>query len=173
MHLLLNIDVADLASAEAFYSAAFGLKAARRFGDAGIEMLGAQGPLYLLQKDAGTVGAAAMGAACSPSPQPGETTVGGGGAQAPLYLLQKNAGTIGPGAMARDYVRHWTPIHCDVVVDDLDVALARALDAGAAQEGAIRQADWGRIVTVADPFGHGWCLLQFRGRGYDEIATHS
>ena len=134
MHLLLNIDVADLASAEAFYSAAFGLKAARRFGDAGIEMLGAQAPLYLLQRDAGTIGA---------------------------------------GAMARDYVRHWTPIHCDVVVDDLDVALARALDAGAAQEGAIRQADWGRIVTVADPFGHGWCLLQFRGRGYDEIATHS
>jgi predicted enzyme related to lactoylglutathione lyase len=134
MHLLLNIDVADLASAEAFYGAAFGLKAARRFGSAGVEMLGAQAPIYLLQKDAGTIGA---------------------------------------GAMARDYVRHWTPIHCDVVVDDLDVALARALDAGAAQEGAIRQADWGRIATVADPFGHGWCLLQFRGRGYDEIATHS
>jgi lactoylglutathione lyase len=134
MHLLLNIDVADLASAEAFYSAAFGLKAARRFGNAAVEMLGAQAPIYLLQKDAGTLGA---------------------------------------GAMARDYVRHWTPIHCDVVVDDLDLALTRALDAGAAQEGAIRQADWGRIVTVADPFGHGWCLLQFRGRGYDEIATHS
>ena len=42
--------------------------------------------------------------------------------------------------MARDYVRHWTPIHCDVVVDDLDLALARALDAGAAQEGVIREA---------------------------------
>ena len=25
--------------------------------------------------------------------------------------------------------------------------------------------------TIADPFGHGWCLLQFRGRGYDEITT--
>ena len=134
MHLLLNIDVADLASAEAFSSAAFGLNAARRFGNAAVEMLGAQAPIYLLQKDAGTLGA---------------------------------------GAMARDFVRHWTPIHCDVVVDDLDLALARAVDAGATQEGAIRQADWGRIVTVADPFGHGWCLLQFRGRGYDEIATHS
>ena len=134
MHLLLNIDVADVPSAEAFYSAAFGLKAARRVGSAGVEMLGAQAPIYLLQKDAGTIGA---------------------------------------GAMARDYVRHWTPIHCDVVVDDLDVALARSLDAGAVQEGAIRQADWGRIATIADPFGHGWCLLQFRGRGYDEIATHS
>ena len=96
------------------------------------------------------------------------------GAQAPIYLLQKDAGTH----RRRRHGRATTcgtgrPIHCDVVVDDLDVALARALDAGAAQEGAIRQADWGRIVTVADPFGHGWCLLQFRGRGYDEIATHS
>jgi lactoylglutathione lyase len=41
----------------------------------------------------------------------------------------------------------------------------------ARQDGPIRDADWGRIVTIADPFGHGWCLLQFRGRGYDEIAT--
>ena len=27
----------------------------------------------------------------------------------------------------------------------------------------------GRIVQLADPFGHGWCLLQFLGRGYDEL----
>jgi lactoylglutathione lyase len=24
---------------------------------------------------------------------------------------------------------------------------------------------------LADPFGHGLCLIEFRGRGYDEIAT--
>ncbi|MNF02370.1 Glyoxalase-like domain protein [compost metagenome] len=58
-----------------------------------------------------------------------------------------------------------------MVVDDLDAALVQAVAAGARQEGAIREADWGRIVTIADPFGHGWCLLQFRGRGYDEIST--
>jgi hypothetical protein len=23
---------------------------------------------------------------------------------------------------------------------------------------------------LADPFGNGFCLLEFRGRGYDEIA---
>jgi hypothetical protein len=23
---------------------------------------------------------------------------------------------------------------------------------------------------MADPFGHGFCLIQFLGRGYDEIA---
>jgi hypothetical protein len=26
-------------------------------------------------------------------------------------------------------------------------------------------------LAVADPFGHGWCLLQFLGRGYDELST--
>jgi lactoylglutathione lyase len=58
-----------------------------------------------------------------------------------------------------------------VVVDDLDAALTRALAAGALQEGAVREAAWGRIVQIADPFGHGWCLLQFLGNGYDEITT--
>jgi hypothetical protein len=30
---------------------------------------------------------------------------------------------------------------------------------------------WGKIAMLADPFGHGVCLIQFVGRGYDEIAT--
>ena len=132
MKLLLNIDVPDLAAAERFYAAAFGLASARRFGKDAVEMRGADVSLYLLHKDAGTNAAAGH---------------------------------------ARDYRRHWTPVHCDVVVDDLDTALRRAVAAGASQEGGVRDAQWGRIVQLADPFGHGWCLLQFHGRGYDEIAT--
>lgn len=131
MRLLLNIDVPDLTAATAFYTAAFGLTPARRLGDSVLELLGAEAPIYLLNKDAGSDAAAGH---------------------------------------QREYTRHWTPVHCDVVVDDLEAALARALDAGAVQEGAIREAVWGRIVQVADPYGHGWCLLQFLGRGYDEIA---
>jgi len=38
------------------------------------------------------------------------------------------------------------------------------------QEGAIRGETYGRIVQLADPFGHGWCLLEFSARGYDAIA---
>lgn len=131
MRLLLNLDVSDLAAAETFYVAAFGLRPARRLGDGVLEL---------------------------------------SGAQVPIYLLRKPAGSVGAGGSVRDYARHWTPLHVDVVVDDLDGALARALAAGAIQEGAIREAAWGRIVQLADPFGHGWCLLQFLGRGYDEIA---
>ena len=26
---------------------------------------------------------------------------------------------------------------------------------------------------MADPFGHGFCFIQFLGRGYDEIADYS
>lgn len=93
------------------------------------------------------------------------------GGTAPLYLLQKAPGSVGAGNDKRLYRRHWMPMHVDVVVDELEPALERALAAGAIQEGLIREADWGRIVQLADPFGHGWCLLQFLGRGYDEIAT--
>ncbi|KWS02748.1 putative lyase [Lysobacter capsici AZ78] len=92
------------------------------------------------------------------------------GGQAPIYLLRKPEGSAAAGEDIRRYARHWSPLHLDVVVDDLDAALRSALTAGARQEGAIRGANWGRIVQIADPFGHGWCLLQFLGRGYDEIA---
>ena len=93
------------------------------------------------------------------------------GAEAAIYLLHKMAGTPVAEASMRDYTRHWSPLHGDVVVEDLDAALIRAVAAGAIQEGAVREAGWGRIVQLADPFGHGWCLVQFEGRGYDEIAT--
>ncbi|HZS41801.1 MAG TPA: VOC family protein [Polyangia bacterium] len=94
------------------------------------------------------------------------------GAGAKLYLLAKDAGTkpFGGAASARDYRRHWTPVHLDFVVERLEPALARALEAGAIQESAIDEHAWGRIVACADPWGHGFCLLEFVGRGYDELA---
>lgn len=94
------------------------------------------------------------------------------GASSPIYLLCKAAGSAAGDATSqtRDYRRHWTPVHLDFVVPDLDMALQRALRAGAMLEGEPRTANWGRIATLADPFGHGLCLLEFLGRGYDEIA---
>jgi predicted enzyme related to lactoylglutathione lyase len=55
-------------------------------------------------------------------------------------------------------------------VDDIEAALARALAAGAQAESEIRAEAWGKIVVIADPFGHGLCLIEFQGRGYDEVA---
>ena len=51
----------------------------------------------------------------------------------------------------------------------LEAAVARATQAGAALEKAPENHAWGRIALMADPFGNGFCLLQFTGRGYDEI----
>jgi lactoylglutathione lyase len=88
-----------------------------------------------------------------------------------LYLLEKPEGSPGAGEERRRYGRHWTPVHLDVVVEDIEAALARALAAGAVAETEVRVHSWGKIVVLADPFGHGVCLIEFLGRGYDEIAT--
>ncbi|ATD67751.1 glyoxalase [Luteimonas chenhongjianii] len=132
MDLLVNLDVPDLARAEALYTHAFGLSVGRRFGTAATELCGLP---------------------------------------ARLYLLHKPAGSIGAGNAPRDYSRHWCPVHLDVVVADLDTALARAERARFAREGEVGDESFGRIVQLADPFGHGWCLLEFGDRGYDAIAT--
>jgi predicted enzyme related to lactoylglutathione lyase len=94
------------------------------------------------------------------------------GSSAPIYLLPKAAGSLAsPDAgEKRHYDRHWTPVHLDFVVDDLEEALARARKAGATVENEVQRHPWGRLALLADPFGNGFCLLQFSGRGYDEIA---
>jgi len=70
----------------------------------------------------------------------------------------------------RNYERHWTPVHLDFVVGDLNAAVRRAQAAGATLESESETHEWGRVALMADPFGHGFCLLQFIGRGYDEIV---
>ena len=94
------------------------------------------------------------------------------GATAPIYLLPKTAGTAASpkSGEKRRYGRPWTPVHLDFVVPDLDQSVARAKSAGATVESEIETHAWGRIALLADPFGNGFCLLQFTGRGYDEIA---
>jgi predicted enzyme related to lactoylglutathione lyase len=94
------------------------------------------------------------------------------GAAAPIYLLVKAAGSTPASTVsqARSYRRHWTPLHLDFAVADLDAAVARAVAAGAVLEDPPETHRWGRIAHLADPFGHGFCLLQFLNRGYDEVA---
>jgi catechol 2,3-dioxygenase-like lactoylglutathione lyase family enzyme len=94
------------------------------------------------------------------------------GASSPIYLLPKEAGSrISPAAAGtRDYARHWTPVHLDFVVDDLDAAVSRAKAAGATLEQEAHDHAYGRLALLADPFGNGFCLLQFNSRGYDAVA---
>lgn len=90
----------------------------------------------------------------------------------PLYLLPKPAGSaISPvNDQKRDYARHWTPVHLDFVVPDIGEALRRARIAGATLERDVTNHAYGRLALLSDPFGNGFCLIEFRGRGYDEIA---
>ena len=107
-----------------------------------------------------------------PARRLGEGAVEMLGAGAPIYLLEKPAGStaVPDTAAKRSYARHWTPVHLDFVVPDLDAALDRARAAGAQVERGIRREAWGRIALLSDPFGHGFCLIEFVGRGYDEIT---
>ena len=95
------------------------------------------------------------------------------GASSTIYLMAKPAGS--PTSLAassiRDYARHWTPVHLDFEVDDVSAAVERAVAAGAKLEGNIQSFNWGRQATLSDPFGHGFCLLQFSGRGYAAVAA--
>lgn len=95
------------------------------------------------------------------------------GASSHIYLLAREPGAQAAGstATARTFLRHWTPVHLDFVVDDIDRAVRRSLEAGAVQESPVRSSIWGKLVLMSDPFGHGFCLVQFTGRGYDEIAS--
>jgi predicted enzyme related to lactoylglutathione lyase len=94
------------------------------------------------------------------------------GASSAVYLLAKPDGSRPSTSTdeVRRYRRHWTPVHLDFVVLELEAAVSRAIEAGATIEGEIQTRNWGRIAHMADPFGHGICSIQFLGRGYDEIA---
>jgi predicted enzyme related to lactoylglutathione lyase len=89
------------------------------------------------------------------------------GASATLYLLQKSEGTpaVKQPPIARAYERHWTPVHFDLVVEDVDAAAQRALAAGARRETG--HIDWrgSRCLSFSDPFGHGFCFIQFADNG--------
>lgn len=52
-------------------------------------------------------------------------------------------------------------------------ALIRSAEhrAQARLEAAPSQHAYGRLALLHDPFGHGLCLLQFDGKGYDELSS--
>jgi catechol 2,3-dioxygenase-like lactoylglutathione lyase family enzyme len=93
------------------------------------------------------------------------------GATSPIDLLASPSGSPASpsAALVRDYRRHWTPVHLDFTVTGLEEVVRRAQAAGATLERPIQEREWGRMANLADPFGHGFCLLEFKGRGYDAL----
>ena len=101
MAILVNIDVPDLKAGIAFYTRAFGLTVKRHLGGQAAEL---------------------------------------SGWPVPVFLLEKAAGSMGAAGSRRRYQRHWTPVHLDVVVADLESAVSRAAHAGARVEQDVRTA---------------------------------
>jgi len=93
------------------------------------------------------------------------------GAGSPIDLLLNAPGShpVAGSSGTRSYQRHWTPVHLDFVVEDIEAAVAHLQQHGAVLETPVSDRAWGRIAGLADPFGHGLDLLEFKGRGYDEI----
>jgi len=94
------------------------------------------------------------------------------GAPSPIDLLGEPSGTktSSKSATVRDYGRHWTPVHLDFAVSDLDAPSSARFAPARRSIGTSRRAvrahgEHGR------PFGNGFCLLEFRGRGYDELVA--
>ena len=90
------------------------------------------------------------------------------GASSIIYLLKKDSASKCTHSTdeRRRYSRHWTPAHIDFVVEDIERAATRVVDAGAIRES--ERVEWrgSRCITFADPFGNGFCLIEFEGGTY-------
>lgn len=80
-----------------------------------------------------------------------------------VQLLLRAEGTKAnstPGCI-RSYERHWTPVHLDFEVSDIDEAVERVeRHRGVVEE--VKRGDWGAAAHCVDPFGNGFCLLALR-----------
>lgn len=92
------------------------------------------------------------------------------GASSVIYLLRNPSGStpVSSTSLARDYARHWTPVHIDFVVDDVDQAAAKAIAAGANRESECVEWYGSKRITLSDPFGHGFCFIAFDGKTYTD-----
>jgi len=77
-----------------------------------------------------------------------------------IWLLSRtqNSCATPESSTSRTYKRHWTPIHLDIIVDDLHSALERAIRAGAIREGDIEADQQGSIAFLLRPVWQ-WILL--------------
>ena len=94
------------------------------------------------------------------------------GANLPVFLLgnRSPAADLGGTQIQRDFARHWTPVHLDFIVPDLDAAVARLTGLGATLDRSVQQREYGRLANMADPFGNGFDLIEFSGLGYDAVS---
>lgn len=94
------------------------------------------------------------------------------GANLPIFLLGGRApvAELGTRRQSRDFGRHWTPIHLDFIVPDIDATVVRLTALGATLDRDMQRREYGRMANLADPFGNGFDLIEFSGPGYDLVS---
>ena len=74
-----------------------------------------------------------------------------------FWIMKIPAGV--QGQISRDYRRHWTPVHLDFTVENIDEAVKRAVEAGGKLEGEIQHGAKGGLANLVDPSGNGVDLV--------------
>lgn len=94
------------------------------------------------------------------------------GAKTPIFLLASMPAEadLGSRTVPRDFTRHWTPVHLDFIVDDLDATVARLVAAGATVEKPAAVKTYGRICWLSDPFGNGFDVIEMNEAGYEAVT---
>ena len=93
------------------------------------------------------------------------------GANLAIFLLANRSpvGDLGSTTATRNYARHWTPVHLDFIVEDLDVTIALLTALGGTLDRPVKQREYGRIANMADPFGNGFDVIEFSAAGYNGV----
>src|SRR6266481_5405353 len=74
-----------------------------------------------------------------------------------FWIMKAPAGV--QGQISRDYRRHWTPVHLDFTVEDIDAAVGRAIEAGGKLEGDVQHGEKRAMANMSDPSGNGVDLV--------------
>jgi len=78
-----------------------------------------------------------------------------------IFLLKKESKSnpLITGTASRNYERHWTPVHLDFNVSEIEKTVSLVKEFGGINEGS-ESGDWGAVEFCSDPFGNGFCLCQ-------------
>lgn len=84
-----------------------------------------------------------------------------------VCMHEKAAGTKSSpaGDAERHYDRHWTPVHMDIHVHELDGVLEKVRSEGGAVEMEFRDQGPKPVAFCSDPFGNGFCVIGERVSG--------
>ena len=69
------------------------------------------------------------------------------------------------GTATRHYDRHWTPVHLDIHVANIDAVLEKVRAEGGAVEMELRDQGPKPVGFCCDPFGNGFCVIGERIAG--------